>query len=136
MGGEPYSTAKNLLIISTGKVSLDKFKSSPIKSVILLSSNSNFHVIILYKFHKLQSFLSYHFFNFSLYVDIQQLQYDKSIEWSKISQAKFAFVPPFNAIWKTFLLLMLLLIFFPFLFLFQVLILPDLTPVLVSWLVC
>ena len=43
---------------------------------------------------------------------------DKSIEWSKFSQAKFLFFPPFNATWKTLLLLMCVFLFFtlPFLF--------------------
>ena len=67
----------------------------------------------LVKFHlQLQSFLLHHFFNFSLYVRTCQLQHDKSIACSKFPRAKFAFLPLFNAVWKTVLPLMLLLIFF------------------------
>ena len=49
----------------------------------------------------------------------------KSNEWSKHSQAKFPFPSPFNAIWKTLLLLMLVFLFFTLPFLFQTLWSPN-----------
>ena len=46
-----HPTAKNLLISPTRKILLNKFTSSAIKSVIPSPSNSNFHLITLYKLH-------------------------------------------------------------------------------------
>ena len=86
------------------------------KFTISPTRNSNFHVITLYKLYlHLQSFLLYFFNDFSHYVHRCQLQHGKSIEWPK-----FAFLPPY-AIWITLLLEMLVFIFFPLPFLFQVL---------------
>ena len=69
------------------------------------------------------------FFNFRFYVHIYDanfdylmviesyLQHDKSTEWSKFLQAKFPISsPPFNAIWKTLLQLLLVFLFTPSLF--------------------
>ena len=50
-GGEYQLNAKNLIIFPTRKILLNKFTSSAIKNVILSPSNSNFHLIILYKLH-------------------------------------------------------------------------------------
>ena len=50
-GGKSYPTAKNLLILCTRKIPLNRFTSSLIKSVILSPSNSNLHVITLCKLH-------------------------------------------------------------------------------------
>ena len=50
----------------------------------------------------------------------------------QIPQAKFAFLPPFNAIWKTMLLLMLCLFFTILFFYFKLYkISPDPTPVVI-----
>ena len=46
------------------------------------------------------------------------VQHDKSIEWSKFSQAKFPSPPPFNPAWKTLFVLMLVFVFSPIRFLF------------------
>ena len=62
-GGESHSTAKNLLISPTRKIPFNKFTLFAIKSVIPFPSNSNFHLITLYKLHlQLQSLLLHHFF--------------------------------------------------------------------------
>ena len=120
MRRESHPRAKKLLILPTRKSSLNKFTSSPIKMSVIPLSYSNFHVIILYKLHlQLQSFPVISCFIFSLYVHRCHLQHDRRIEWLKYPKTKFAFLPPFNAIWKTLLLIMLVLIFFPFPFLFQ-----------------
>ena len=50
-----------------------------------------------------------------------QLQHGKNIECLKFRHTKFAFLPPFSAIWKTQLFLMLALNFFLLRFLFQAL---------------
>ena len=48
--GKSYPTAKNLLISSTRKIPLNRFKSFAIKSFISSPSNSNFQVITLATF--------------------------------------------------------------------------------------
>ena len=48
-GGEYQPTDKNLLIFPTRKILLNKFTSFTIKNAIPSPSNSNFHLIILYK---------------------------------------------------------------------------------------
>ena len=48
-GEEYWPTAKNLLISTSRKILLDKFTPSTMKSVIPSPSNSNFHLITLYK---------------------------------------------------------------------------------------
>ena len=49
---QPKKPSKNpQLYLPTRKISLNKFTSSPIKSIVTSPPNSNFHVIILYKFH-------------------------------------------------------------------------------------
>ena len=60
------------------KALLIKFKFSPIKSVISFTSNSNFHLITLYKFlhFYLYSLLLYHFFNFKRYLHICHPNFD------------------------------------------------------------
>ena len=125
-GGESYPTANNLLISPTKKISLIRFTSSAIKSDIPSPSNSHFHVITLYKLHLwLQSLLLYLFFltSGSMYTHVMliliirclpnifDVYHDKSIEWSKFSQAKFPFSQPFNVLWETLLLLMLVFLF-------------------------
>ena len=81
------------------------------------------YVIALHKLHlQLQSLLLYHFFFYLQPLCSHMSAYHgKSTEWLKFPQAKFALLPPFNAIQKTLLLLMLVLIFFPLPFLFQAL---------------
>ena len=113
-----YPTAKNLPISPIWKIPLNRFKTSTIKSLISSPSNSNFQVITLCNLHlQLQSFLLYHILNCRLFVH--------SIEWLKLSQAKFPFLlplhslPPSNAISKTLLLLLLVFFFFTLPFLFQ-----------------
>ena len=117
------------------KTSLNKFKSSPIKSLIPFPSKTNFHVTILTSFIcKLQSFLLYQFFNFSLCTTTSaSTSQMHSIE--KFPEQKFPFFPSFNAIWKTPFLLMLVLISFPLLLLFQASISHGPTPVVILWLV-
>ena len=96
-GEKSYATAKNLLISPIRKIPLNRFKSFAVKSFISSPSNSNFQVIILCNLHL--SFLLYHILNFRLYVHTCHAKHDKSIEWLKLSQAKFPF-PPSNAIRK------------------------------------
>ena len=117
------------------KTSLNKFKSSPIKTLIPFPSKTNFHVTILTSFIcKLQSFLLYQFFNFSLCTTTSaSTSQMHSIE--KFPEQKFPFFPSFNAIWKTPFLLMLVLISFPLLLLFQASISHGPTPVVILWLV-
>ena len=68
-GGEYQPTAKNLLIFPTRKILLNKFTSSTIKTFTSFPSNSNLHLITLYKLHlQLQSLLLCLFFNFRLYM--------------------------------------------------------------------
>ena len=50
-GEESHPIAKNLLISHTRKIVLNKFTSSFIKNGIPYPSNSNFHLITLYRFH-------------------------------------------------------------------------------------
>ena len=67
--GISYATAKYLLISSTRKIPLNRFKSSTIKIVIPSPPNNSFHVITLSVLHLyLQSFLLHHLFNFKFYV--------------------------------------------------------------------
>ena len=132
-GEKSYLTAKYLLISRIRKIPLNRFKSFAVKSFISSPSNSNFQVIILCNLHL--SFLLYHILNFRLYVHTCHanltnqclLNVAFSIEWSKLSQEKFPFPPPFhslhpsNAISKTLLLLLLVFLFFTLSFLFQTL---------------
>ena len=50
-GEESHPTTKNLLISPTRKIPLNKFTSSFIKNGFPSPSNSNFHLITLYKLH-------------------------------------------------------------------------------------
>ena len=118
-------------------MSFNKFTSSPIKNVIPPPIKEQFSCNHLYKFDlQLQSFLLYHFYNFSLYVHTCQLQHGKSIEWLKFKPANSVFFPPLSTIWKNLLHLMLVLIFFPVPFYFRLYKLSsDPTSVVISWLV-
>ena len=49
--GESYATAKDLLLFATRKISFNKFTSPASKNVIPFPSNSNVHLITLYKLH-------------------------------------------------------------------------------------
>ena len=119
-GENPTQEPKSCSFSPPEKVPLINLHHPQSKMSVIPPSYSNFHVIILYKLHlQLQSFPVTSCFIFSLYVHRCHLQHDRRIEWLKYPKTKFAFLPPFNAIWKTLLLIMLVLIFFPFPFLFQ-----------------
>ena len=67
--GRIPANSQNLLISLTRKIFLNKFTSSTIRRFIPSPSNSNLHLIILYKLHLyLQSLLLYHFFLTSVFI--------------------------------------------------------------------
>ena len=135
-GKKSYPTAKNLLISPIRKILLNRFKSFAVKSFISSLSNSNLQVIILCNLHLLlQSFLLYRILNFMLYVHTCHAKHDKSIEWLKLSQAKFPF-PPSNAIRKLCFYYCLFSSFSHSLFYFTLYkISTDSTPIGILWLV-
>ena len=136
-GRECQPTTKNLLIYLTRKILVNKFTSSTIKSVIPSPSDTNFHLITLYKLHlQLQSLLLHQFFLTSgfmcahvMLILIHQCLLNvvfsiyKSIEWSNFSQEYFYYFHLPMLFGKILHLLMLVFLFFtlPFLFLFQTL---------------
>ena len=71
MGRESHQTAKNLLISPTREISLTKFTSSPVKSVILSPSKSNFYIMTQFASSKLGIIDVFNFFlklnKFTLY---------------------------------------------------------------------
>ena len=134
-----YPTAKNLLISPIWKISLNRFKSSAIKSFISSPSNRNFQVITLCNLHlQLQSFLLYYILHFRLYVHTCHANLTNRFYWmwlsawqkhwmiealpSKISiSSTFPFPPYLQCYFKTLVLLLLVFLFFKLPFLFQTL---------------
>ena len=123
MGGESHPAAKKCSFPTPEKFS---------------SPNSNSHVITQCKLHlqlllpHLQSLLLYDFFNFRLYLQIYHANFDqpmvtesycsmtKALNSQNSSKQNFQpHSPPFSAIWKTLLQLLLVFLFIPFLFHFK-----------------
>ena len=87
--GSPTQKSQIYSFLTPEKTSSKNLRPPASKVSFFTSSNSIFHVITLNKLHLwLQSFLLYHFFNFSLYVHTCHLQHDQRIEWSHFPPSK------------------------------------------------
>ena len=123
---------ENPSILPIGKTLHSKFTFTGIKSVILSLSNSNFHLITLYRLHlQLQSLLLYHFFLTSgfMYIHVMLVLINQCLMNVVFSMAKALngqsspkrnfYFPTFQRYLETLFLLMLVFLFFTVPFSFE-----------------